>query len=82
MRPSKRRTFHFSVWQPSFPEIHYSDIHYFGGRIRLVVVNQLPVEEQNAMLHMYSTKGELLSCGVEHYRQRVSTISEGGSNHA
>src|SRR5580698_1877779 len=37
------------------------DIQYFGGRIRLVVVNQLPTAEHNAMLHMYSSKGELLT---------------------
>jgi hypothetical protein len=39
------------------------------------VVNQLPTADQNAMLHLYSTKEELLSFGAKHYRQRSSETS-------
>jgi hypothetical protein len=51
------------------------DIQYFGGHVRLVVVNQLALVEHNSLLHMYSTKAELLCYGAEHYRQRSSETS-------
>ena len=52
-----------------------NNIKYFDGFIRLVVINQLPPVEQNAMLQVYSTKAELLSYGVEHYRYRSTETS-------
>jgi len=41
-----------------------------GLRIRIVVPNQLRQEEQNALLHLFSTRGELLAYAVRHFRQR------------
>jgi len=37
-------------------------------RIRIIVVNQLPQEEHNAMLHLFSAREELLRYAQEHYR--------------
>lgn len=51
------------------------DIQHFSGRIRLVVINQLSLEEQNAMLHLFSTRGELLSYGATHYHMRSTETS-------
>jgi hypothetical protein len=36
-------------------------------RIRIVVVNELPQEEQNAMLHLFSPQDDLLRYGQAHY---------------
>jgi hypothetical protein len=46
-------------------------------RIRVIVVPQLPLEEHNAMLHLFSAWEELLRYGREHYRphsQETSTL--------
>ena len=40
----------------------------FALRVRVIVANQLPQEEQNAMLHLFSARVELLRYGQEHYR--------------
>ena len=37
-------------------------------RIRIIVLNQLPQTEHNAMLHLFSAREELLRYGREHYR--------------
>jgi hypothetical protein len=37
-------------------------------RIRIIVANQLPQVEHNAMLHLFSAREELLRYGQEHYR--------------
>src|SRR5262245_32490977 len=37
-------------------------------RIRIIVIAQLPQEENNAMLHLFSAREELLRYGQEHYR--------------
>jgi hypothetical protein len=34
----------------------------------IVVVHQLPLEEHNAMLHLFSAREALLCYGREHYR--------------
>jgi len=39
-----------------------------GMRICIIVVSQLPQEEHNAMLHLFSARPELLRYGQEHYR--------------
>jgi hypothetical protein len=44
------------------------DLHGIGLRIRIIVIGQLPQEEQNAMLHLFSAREELLRYGREHYR--------------
>jgi hypothetical protein len=51
------------------------DIPYIGGRIRLIVINQLPETESNAILHVFSNNGELLRYGVKHYHVRSSETS-------
>jgi hypothetical protein len=44
-------------------------------RIRVIVVNELPQAEQNAMLHLFSAREELLRYGREHYRPRSNETS-------
>ncbi len=51
------------------------EVRHFTGRMRLVVVNQLRPAEHNAILHLFSTKRELLASGVQHYRVRSSETS-------
>jgi len=43
--------------------------------IRVIVVNQLPQEEHNAMLHLFSASGELFAYGARHYRIRSTETS-------
>lgn len=42
---------------------------------RVIVVNQLPREEHNAMLHLFSAREELLRYGREHYRPQSPETS-------
>src|SRR5262249_12705617 len=44
-------------------------------RIRVVVAHQLPLRENNAMLHLFSAREELLRYGREHYRPRSQETS-------
>lgn len=44
------------------------DLQGLALRIRVVVVAQLPLQEHNAMLHLFSAREELLRYGKEHYR--------------
>ena len=44
------------------------DVEGLGLRIRVIVVNQLPQEEHNAMLHLFSARLELLRYAQQHYR--------------
>jgi len=44
------------------------EVQGLGLRIRVIVVNQLPLHEPNAMLHLFSAREELLRYGREHYR--------------
>jgi hypothetical protein len=44
------------------------EVQAIGLRIRVIVANQLPLQEQNAMLHLFSVREELLRYGQEHYR--------------
>jgi hypothetical protein len=46
------------------------EVRHFTGTLRLVVIHQLPQEEHNAMLHLFSAQAEALRYGTEHYRQR------------
>ena len=43
--------------------------------IRVVVLHQLPQEEHNAMLHLFSAREELLRYGQQHYRPRSHDTS-------
>lgn len=51
------------------------EARHFTGSIRIIVVHQLPQEEHNAMLHLFSAKEELLRYGKEHYRPRSTETS-------
>lgn len=51
------------------------DIHVLTSRVRLIVANQMPQQEHNAMLHLFSAKGELLAYGARHYRIRSTETS-------
>lgn len=44
------------------------EVQGLGLRIRVVVAHQLPLHENNAMLHLFSAREELLRYGREHYR--------------
>jgi hypothetical protein len=44
-------------------------------RIRVIVVAQLPREEHNALLHLFSAREELLRYGREHYRPHSAETS-------
>jgi hypothetical protein len=44
-------------------------------RIRVIVLNQLAQTEQNAMLHLFSAREELLRYGRQHYRPHSREIS-------
>jgi hypothetical protein len=46
------------------------EVPALSRRIRVIVANQLPLHENNAMLHLFSTNAERLAYGVEHYRVR------------
>lgn len=39
-----------------------------GLRVRVIVVHHLPLQEHNAMLHLFSAREELLRYGKEHYQ--------------
>lgn len=51
------------------------EVEALSRRIRLVVVNQLPQEEHNALLHLFSASGELFAYGARHYRIRSAETS-------
>jgi hypothetical protein len=44
-------------------------------RIRVIVVHQLPLQEHNAMLHLFSAREELIRYGREHYRPHSQQTS-------
>jgi hypothetical protein len=53
------------------------EVRGLGLRIRVIVVSQLPQEEHNAMLHLFSARVELIRYAQEHYRphsQQTSTL--------
>jgi hypothetical protein len=51
------------------------EVEALSRQIRLVVVNQLPLEEHNALLHLFSARGELFAYGAQHYRIRSGETS-------
>jgi hypothetical protein len=51
------------------------EVPVLTSRIRVVVANQLPRAEHNAMLHLFSTRAELMRYGVQHYRVRSGETS-------
>ena len=51
------------------------DVEGLGLRIRIVVPNQLALQEHNAMMHMFSARADLLEYGRRHYRIRSTETS-------
>src|ERR1700722_4896549 len=51
------------------------DVSGLGVTIRIVVPNQLRQEEHNALLHLFSTQGELLVYGGRHYHMHSADTS-------
>jgi len=51
------------------------EVRHFTGSIRVVVVHELPQEEHNALLHLFSARTDLLQYGTTHYRLRSEETS-------
>ena len=51
------------------------EVRHYTGHLRLVVVHQLPQQEHNALLHLFSARTDLLRYGAEHYRLRSEETS-------
>jgi hypothetical protein len=51
------------------------EVQALGLPIRIIVVNQLPREEHNAMLQLFSSRVELLRYAQEHYRPHSTETS-------
>jgi hypothetical protein len=51
------------------------EVNGLGLRVRLIVVGQLPLQEHNAMLHLFSAREELLRYGRDHYRPHSTETS-------
>jgi hypothetical protein len=51
------------------------DVAVVGLTIRVVVVHELPQQEHNALLHLFSARADLVRYGAEHYRQRSDETS-------
>src|SRR5262249_49657439 len=51
------------------------EVRHFTGVIRVVVVHELPQQEHNALLHLFSARTDLLQYGATHYRQRAEETS-------
>ncbi len=46
------------------------EVRHFTGVLRVIVVHELPREEHNAMLHLFSAREDLVRYGAAHYRPR------------
>src|SRR5262249_40503433 len=51
------------------------EVQVLTRRIRIIVVNQLPLEEHNAMLHVFSSRDELRTYGMQNYQIRSQETS-------
>ncbi len=51
------------------------EVRHFTGQLRLVVVHELPRQEHNALLRLFSAREDLLRYGAEHYRPRSAETS-------
>jgi hypothetical protein len=51
------------------------EVRHFTGMIRLIVVHELPQQEHNALLHLFSARTDLLQYGATHYRLRSEETS-------
>ncbi len=51
------------------------EARHFSGTLRVVVVHELPQEEQNALLHLFSARRDLVQYGRFHFKQRSEETS-------
>jgi hypothetical protein len=51
------------------------EVRHFTGLLRLVVIHELPQQEHNALLHLFSARTDLLRYGSEHYQLRSEETS-------
>jgi len=51
------------------------EVRHYTGVVRLIVVHELPQHENNALLHLFSARADLLSYGAAHYKQRSDETS-------
>jgi hypothetical protein len=51
------------------------EVQHFTGVLRVIVVHELPKTENNALLHLFSARADLLQYGREHYRQKSEETS-------
>jgi hypothetical protein len=51
------------------------EVRHFTGVIRLVVVHEVPQQEHNALLHLFSARMEQIRYGALHYHQRSAETS-------
>ena len=51
------------------------EVRHFTGVIRVVVVHELPQQEPNALLHLFSARTDLVRYGTEHYRPHSEETS-------
>jgi hypothetical protein len=51
------------------------EVSHFTGPVRVVVVHELPREDHNALLHLFSANQDLFRFGAEHYRPRSEETS-------
>jgi hypothetical protein len=58
---------------PVLPGVY--EARHFTGPLRLIVVHELPQEEHNALLHLFSARDDLLKYGAEHYQLRSAETS-------
>ncbi len=58
---------------PVIPGVY--EARHFSGRLRVVVMNELPREEHNALLHLFSARPVLLRYGKDHYRPHSEETS-------
>lgn len=77
-------------WTERQPGVY--DCRWGTDTVRVIVLGQLPREEHNAPLHLFSASQEQVRYGTEHYRQRrrdehaavssAGAVPEGGARHA
>jgi hypothetical protein len=51
------------------------ETRYFTGAIRVVVIHELPQEEHNALLHLFSARMDQIRYGALNYQQRSTETS-------
>jgi len=51
------------------------EVKHFSGVIRIVVINELPAEQQNALFHLFSTQRKLVTFGKNNYRIKSNETS-------